>query len=364
MNTRYTTFALVLLAVMALLATALGSSVSAAPKLPQPSPDTAGDVISSADSPQLLSTMGGRDWTAEEMKNAIPYPLKKAGNGVPMALTDDKSVQPQGQPVYIQGTVPFGARPFESDLAPSLLSVGISGYSYPAPFTRYENFDSYSTYPYKTVGKLFFKQYGTSYVCSAASIGNYAIWTAGHCVHDGSGTYAGWSTDVRFVPGYKNGSAPLGQWKYSSLTTNSTWYNSGDERYDFGGAILKKVGGKKISQKVGSLGFAYNMGVGWSWFDIGYPQAAPFTGGTQQICVSSYAYSDTYFGSPYPTGIGCDQTGGTSGGPWILGFNGSSGGYLNGNNSYRWSGSPYEMYSPYFGDAAYSLYYALFNAIP
>jgi hypothetical protein len=52
------------------------------------------------------------------------------------------------------------------------------------------------------------------------------------------------------------------------------------------------------------------------------------------------------------------MTGGSSGGPWILNFSGQAGGtnYLNGNNSYRYTMHPQELFSPYFGDAAKLLY--------
>jgi hypothetical protein len=62
-------------------------------------------------------------------------------------------------------------------------------------------------------------------------------------------------------------------------------------------------------------------------------------------------------------GIGCDLTGGSSGGPWITKFSGASGSanYLNGHNSYRYTSHPQEMFSPYFGSQAQSLWYTLVN---
>ncbi len=53
------------------------------------------------------------------------------------------------------------------------------GYNYPASFTRYEVFTPYTKYPYRCVGKLFFRRNGRNYVCSASSVGNNAIWSAG-----------------------------------------------------------------------------------------------------------------------------------------------------------------------------------------
>ena len=108
---------------------------------------------------------------------------------------------------------------------------------------------------------------------------------------------------------------------------------------------------------VGSLGFSANLDNNRHWFNIGYPAAYPFDGRRQQICTAPFAFYDTNLNQPYPVGIGCDMTGGSSGGPWIINFSGDAGfaNYLNGNNSYRRL-DPEEMYSPYFGDAAQNLY--------
>jgi V8-like Glu-specific endopeptidase len=240
------------------------------------------------------------------------------------------------------------------------------GYTYPPPFTRYGNFMRYTRYPYTTIGVLFFKQYGVSYRCSASSIGNYAIWTTGHCTHAGDNSSSGWSYDVVFIPAYNSGAAPYGQWSAANLIVSTSWYTSGNLANDVGGAILYTLGGWKISQRVGWLGFAYNQSSNLHWTDIAYPSVLPFSGKYQQICAASYAYSYTAVGTPYPTGIGCDMTGGSSGGPWIYKFSGNAGAtnYLNGHNDFRRTGYPQEMFSPYFGTTAYNTWYALVNTAP
>lgn len=232
-------------------------------------------------------------------------------------------------------------------------------YTYPAPYTQYQNFDSYQVFPYSTIGVLFFSQYGGDYRCSAATIGNFAIWTAGHCVHAGDNSNLGWSTNVIFVPAYKNGNAPFGIWTADNLWTRTEWYSSMDFRFDLAGAILDtNSSGKSISQVVGNLGFAYNLSTNQHWFSFGYPAESPFNGTTQEICSSSFAYSDTMMPTPNPTGVGCNMTRGSSGGPWIRQFGGMAGtsNFLNGNNSYRYVSHPEEMFSPYFGNRAKELY--------
>jgi len=366
MNVRYTRVGLALIMIFAMLGTSIALAASSASDFPVPQiQDDENGLISSDNAPVPQSGARNRDWTREEMMNAKPYPLGLEGSGKP-AILSDQDLQPTGKPVFIEGYPPMDERPAAGTIPSFALgSVGPLqplGYPYPAPFTRYENFDQYKKYPYVTVGKLFFTQYGVDYVCSAASIGNYALWTAAHCVHAGDGSSYGWSYNVVFAPAYMNGKAPKGQWKYYKLWTRSEWYYNRDHRYDIGGVVLYRKGRSTIGQKVGALGFAYNLGLNQHWHNIGYPAAAPFNGHTQQICTASYAYSDTAFGSPYPSAMGCDLTGGASGGPWIVSFGGAGyGNYLNGNNSYRYTGNIYELYTPYFGDAAYSLYSTLVN---
>ncbi len=327
-------------------------------------------VVSARDSnPQWK--MASRPWTKEEMLAAKPYPIKTLTGEPARSITP---VAAEGTAGLISSVPPEGAKLGISTLEDQSLLAGELlggaaplGYSYPAPFSRWNHFQAYTRFPYVTTGVLFFKQYGVSYRCSAASIGNYAIWTAGHCAHAGNGSSGGWSYDVVFVPAYKNGTAPKGSWVASNVWTLTPWYNSGDLRFDSGGMVLfTNASGSKISQVVGNLGFAYNHSRIQHWIDLGYPVASPFTGKYLVICAASHAYNDSSMGSPATVGIGCDMTGGSSGGPWILNFKGSAGttNYLNGNNSYRYVGYPKEMFSPYFGTGSYNLWSALVTDTP
>lgn len=308
----------------------------------------------------LLSNSDSQQWTRERMLAAQPYPLESLNNDHEFSLQLNPS---KGDPAFISGSPPTAVQfdiSVQQDVN-SLVQTTTSGYDYPAPFVRYQNFDSYQVYPYSTIGVLFFKQYGIDYRCSAVSIGNSAIWTAGHCIHKGDNSEDGWSSNIRFAPAYKNGSTPFGVWTTSHITTKGSWYQFGDLRYDMAGAVLNEWNNQTISEVVGSLGFAYNQDSGLHWLNFGYPSSEPFDGKTQQLCVASFAYADTSMPAPSPIAMGCDMTPGSSGGPWILSFSGQVGqtNYLNGNNSYRYSFHPMEMYSPFFGDAAKSLYEAL-----
>ncbi len=296
-------------------------------------------------------------WTKSRMLAAQPYPLPR-NNAIPTSLSEPPVSS--GDPVLIPSIPPDIASPaFQAENGFDILAGdSLLGYDYPAPFTRYENFDDYTVFPYSTVGVLFFSQDGKDYRCSAASIGSNALWTAGHCVHDGNGTVDGWSDNVVFAPAYKNGNTPFGTWTFYDLVTRVAWFSGKDFRFDIGGVILEpNASGKTINEIVGSLGFAYNLNPIQHWFNIGYPVKAPFDGKTMQICAASFARNAPSYTSPIPMAMGCDMTPGSSGGPWIINFSGSPGNtnYINGNNSYRYTGFEEEIYSPYFSDAAKDL---------
>ncbi len=367
-----------LLVASLLLEPAVGQPAPARQALPAPVVDQPEEqVVSSEMMAAPEWTRIPHEWTEAEMAAAKPYPVSELQGKEEMLFPAGNSPDAQSATAQIT-TFASGLAEGEvgvpTDLSglPSFGSPSApSGYTYPAPFTRYTYYSKtlFKEYPYKTIGKLYFVQYGTAYVCSAASIGGYAIWTAGHCVHKGDGLSSGWSYFTMFLPGYDAGKKKLGAWYGSKLWSLNGWINGGDLRYDMGGIVLFRTKRKALSQKVGWLGFAYTPDTSpyyaqYHWFGIGYPQAAPFDGQKQVVCASSYAYSDASFGNPNPVGVGCDQTGGTSGGPWILAF--GSGYYLNGNMSYRYLNPdhPLEIFSPYFGSGAYNLWNALVTDVP
>ena len=354
------------------------SSPKAMANLPPEPPvidDPNEEPISSKSAPSWV--WASKPWTEEEMAAAKPYPL-------PENAMDSRMVSPVGPSpevsthpglVTFPGSLPEGEGGALSPTAGNDLfsmpdPTASQGYGYPAPYTRYTQYGKYkSVFPNKAIGVLYFVQNGQPYRCSAAAIGPYAIWTAGHCVHDGSGSDQGWSYYVMFVPAYDGKKIPSSN-KWDSppghLWSLNGWIYDRNLAYDMGGAILERHGSKGIGQKTGWLGFAYRPD-SWGylaerhWFAIGYPAVYPYDGTKQAICAASHAYSNTTL-TPAPMAIGCDQTGGTSGGPWILGY----GTYylLNGNMSHRRNGYDQEVFSPYFGDGANNLFLALVNDYP
>jgi V8-like Glu-specific endopeptidase len=284
-------------------------------------------VVSSAQ--DGVNVAAPREWTADEMRAAISYQVPTA-KGILTPMPADLA-KPDGPAGAIEGTPPTLAIKPGDGASPDSSEVG-----------------NYSQYPFSAVGKVFFTQYGRNYVCSAAIVKDRSIWTAGHCVHAGNNRSDGWSTNVVFVPQYRDGSAPLGQCAVSNLTTSSDWYRNGNPN-----GLDNDYAGGQISCNVvgttGKLGFAYNQSYTQNYNAVGYPAGSPFDGGNMISCPSGLARYG--FGSPTTYGIVCDMTGGSSGGPYII-----NNGLLNGNVSYGNSNEPGILYSPYFGSGAKGLY--------
>jgi hypothetical protein len=136
-------------------------------------------------------------------------------------------------------------------------------------------------------------------------------------------------------------------------TTNG-WVNNEDPRADIAAVVVgTSPSGTTLVDTVGSLGFAYGTGRVQHWESFGYPAAPPFDGMRQHVCAASFATNDPFFKRRATIAIGCDMTGGSSGGPWILDF--GRGYYLNGVNSYGLRGLPNAIFGPYFGAGARAL---------
>jgi hypothetical protein len=213
------------------------------------------------------------------------------------------------------------------------------------PFTRYE-----ASTPYPAMhGKVFFTDNGVNYVCSGTALtsGNESVvWTAGHCVNEGPGAYF---TNWAFVPAYKDGARPYGTWAARTLLTTSAWRTGGDFSFDEGAAVVSTNAGQTLTDVVGSRGILFNQAPVQHYLAHGYPAAAPFTGGRMFICESDLALQDTS-ANPPTLGIGCDMTGGSSGGGWVVGNNVLS------VTSYGYQSLKNVLFGPYHGTVAQQLY--------
>lgn len=304
-------------------------------------------------------------WTPERMAAAQPMPLGEIpGNPSPVspaaAAAAAAGMQPQSVPGHLPGQeAPSGAVPQLAD-GPQPVAEISHYYTYPFPYTFSYMAGGLQQLPTpKTVGKLFFVQNGGSFVCSGTVVTgggggtNRLIDTAGHCVHDGSGSALGWSSSLLFCPGYWAGgipASPWGCWGWSDEWTTNAWFNSADFRQDFGFIVAthtSNTGFGDIAAVIGGQGIAWNQGSQQEIWSMGYPAASPFNGNTLIWTSSGVAnIDDAGGGVPYTWGIGSPETGGSSGGGWLIGARFSALGYVTGHNDYKYGGQPLAMYSP------------------
>ncbi len=289
-------------------------------------------------------------WTPQRMREAIPADQQPGLAGAAARFRASQS-----GPTRAAGEAAQTGRPGLIDPArPAAAAAGARPASWAPGYAGWQPVD-------RTYGKVFFTNATNhlNYVCSATVVnsqGRDTVWTAGHCVHGGSG--GTWHQNWVFVPAYDNG-APYGTWPATQLWTRTAWANSSDFTQDMGAAIVQVRYGWHIVDLVGGQGIAWNYNKYYQANDFGYPQAPPFTGSTLIECSGSTS-PEWVFGpfSASTIGLPCDMTGGSSGGAWLRWFNGDWG-YINGHNDYKYSSDPNTMYSPYYGDDAASLYGAV-----
>jgi hypothetical protein len=316
-------------------------------------------------------------WTPERMAAAQPMDLQTASAD---SRTSIQSEPVGGTPTLVDGGAP-GTKTTAVPYHPSVKAVDLTGltaawYSYPFPYDRTSISAASGShyYPYITVAKVFFTQNGGNYVCSAtaaASNNHRVALTAGHCVNAG-GSSGYWSYNVYVCPGYYYGEdSRWGCWGIIDEWTTNEWYYYSNLRQDFGAFVTAnssdKVSGR-LTDWVGSQGVAWYYGpqngqLPQLWWQFGYPAAAPFAGNQVISCQSSLAVMDgvSSRAGPDTNGVGCDMTGGSSGGGWVWQFKtGAAAGYLNGHNDYKYISPswPEAMFSPYYGGEQYAVWNA------
>lgn len=185
--------------------------------------------------------------------------------------------------------------------------------------------------PWRSTGKLIMEKGLDTFVCTASVIGKGLLVTAAHCVWDFG---VGPVDTVSFQPALHDATARYGTWTASAWYVSST-YDDGSDTCTTEGVVCNNdiaivvldTGpsphtGKYISQVVGKYSYFINN-QGYVNFlgkkagqitQLGYPVA--LDGGLRMIRTDSLGYQ----AAPNNLLIGSDQTGGSSGGPWIMNF--------------------------------------------
>lgn len=204
-----------------------------------------------------------------------------------------------------------------------------------------------------TSGRVFFTMDGQDASCSGNAVtsdNGSTVMTAGHCVK-----YQGtWHENWVFVPAYDNGDAPYGEWTAAETLTTPQWEADEDMNFDVGAAVVNELDGEKLTDVVGGQGLSFNGEYNQDMYSFGFPAADPYDGETLTYC-SGTSTKDFLLTDDH--GLSCNMTGGSSGGPWFVDFDESTGTGLQASvNSFGYTFLPDTMFGPYFGDDAETLY--------
>jgi V8-like Glu-specific endopeptidase len=214
------------------------------------------------------------------------------------------------------------------------------------------------------VGKVFFTQGGSDFVCSGALVRSkhaYVVLTAAHCVRNGRGQ---WATDWTFVPGYDDGTDPYGQYSARRFFVSPRWTGpaTGSERYDvaFVQVTPVKQDGARTPRASAPAGLPIRFAARQTGtapglaYVFGYPALPPYSGLYANYCAGRAAASASRPGS---AATACAMTAGDSGGPWLTGFSPRAGtGTITAVTAYKLSGHPRTLYGTVLGPSARALY--------
>ncbi|WP_058043292.1 trypsin-like serine peptidase [Streptomyces roseifaciens] len=175
--------------------------------------------------------------------------------------------------------------------------------------------------PVKTVGRLFFvNANGNDTWCTATAVksGNRSVvMAAAHCVRRGASpvnTY----TDLVFVPGYAKGARPYGVFPVRATVTPASWAQ--ESTGDVAALTVDPYKGKQLTDAVGGQDVSFDRKPGGQVTSFGYPASRPQRGEELLYCAgpAKAAPADEWQ-------VPCDMAGGASGGPWLAGFDASTG---------------------------------------
>jgi V8-like Glu-specific endopeptidase len=207
-----------------------------------------------------------------------------------------------------------------------------------------------------TIGALFYTTGSgkdlQSHFCTASVVDSTAgdlILTAAHCVYSTKP-----ASNIEYVPEYNNGHTPYGAWAVAWIRVAAGWISSHNPNLDFAFLTLSPLKGRKIQSVTGGLAIAFTRWYRETIEVVGYND----TDSEPIRCLTKsfpFRVGQMEFPEFYCHGFWT----GTSGGPWITGYNakngtgtlfGVIGGYEEGGQ-YEWA-----SYTSYFGPQARILF--------
>jgi hypothetical protein len=228
-------------------------------------------------------------------------------------------------------------------------------------------------------GRVYFTMGGGNWICSGSVVddsrsGYSLVLTAGHCaIDETNGQFASyWMFIPAFDtnPTYTCSASTYGCWTAVGLAVHNQFatagsFNNQAVTNDWALAIVG-AGGKSGSAQLDDIVGSYTIGFsgvasGNKLYAFGYPAASPYSGSDLVYCAGNIS-QDVWTGNQ-TWGMGCNMTGGSSGGPWLSGFEDATvADTLSSVNSYKY-GNTASMYGPKFNSRTQATYSAAQSAI-
>lgn len=274
--------------------------------------------------PALIAVLLAANGAAAEEANVAGHP--KAGQTVAAAPTDTKYFDRNLKEEQL------------SDAVKEVLGIGLAAGAGTEnhPFaTKNASADGVSTpvelYPWRAAGKLFMKFGTQTFVCTASVIRKGLLVTAAHCVHNYGKKEEGWADAITFEPARHDSEKPYKTWTAKEWWIPKVYFDGTDKctvigvvcENDVAVVVMDRLDGKEIGDVTGQYDFRDQPDYGYVDFlqkkatqitQLGYPSEN--YDGLKMIRTDSLGYQD----DPNNVIIGSDQTGGSSGGPWIENF--------------------------------------------
>ena len=267
-------------------------------------------------------------WTADRMQSAQPEPSPDYEAAAATAMTDAHA---RDILAYWTPERMASAQPEELVYGEHVEDDAVVGAARAAGSLRIVGDGTVVTFPYQSVGKLFYTKVNSSGVSrnsyASAWVANistqlHVVMTAAHCLAMGDER----ATDILFVPGYiPPNTRPFGSYPQIPGGNGVAWWvdpnwdpNHIQAKYDVGMIKLGKDPGtgNYVDEVVISIQLKYNQSytARTQWNTLGYP--SPSSGNPDgKMCERSGTFYKVDDSTVYKYGT---LPGGTSGGPWIL----------------------------------------------
>jgi hypothetical protein len=199
-----------------------------------------------------------------------------------------------------------------------------------------EGIEPINSFPWRATGKLLMAFGNQNFVCTASVVGKSLLVTAAHCVHNFGEKEDGFADAISFEPARHENDRPFGTWTAKEWWIPKVYFDGNDVcsaeapgivcENDVAVIVLDEKEGQAIGDAVGmyklppegredDFGFVFFLGQNSAHFtQLGYP-SKDFDG-DKMIRTDSLGYHD----DPNNVILGSNQTGGSSGGPWLQNF--------------------------------------------